>query len=54
VATQDDVIRLVRSDRPMTVPELRQAASALGEGPRDVDVLAARLRVAFRLEALGA
>jgi hypothetical protein len=40
----------------MTIVELRQAANALGDGhvSRDLDVLAARLRVAFRLEGLGA
>ena len=52
----DNIIRSVRSDRPMTIAELHQAATALGTCPvqRDVEVLAARLRVAFRLEKLGA
>jgi hypothetical protein len=55
VAELDNIIRMVRSDQPMTLAELRQATTVLGDCPmpRDFEVLAARLRVALRLEKLG-
>ena len=52
----DAVLERVSSGEPMTVAELRQAAAVLARfvlsGRRDV--LVARVRVAVRLEALGA
>jgi hypothetical protein len=56
MADLEDIIRLVNSNQPMTVTELRSMHSELGRCPRssDLGVRAARCRVAFRLEKLGA
>ena len=52
----DDVIRRVDSGAPMTVAELRRAAALLTDHVRSgrMDVVVARVRVAVRLEKLGA
>jgi hypothetical protein len=52
----DDVIREVEGGGPMSVPDLRRAATVLGRHVRTgrMDVAAARFRVASRLEQLGA
>ena len=52
----DRTIRMVNSPQPMTVAALRDAAAAISRcaPPGDVTALAARVRVAFRLEKLGA
>ncbi|MFW3171646.1 hypothetical protein [Geodermatophilus sp. CPCC 206100] len=51
-----DIIKVVTSDEPMTVAELQLAAAALGApaGSPDLPTRVARVRVAFRLEKLGA
>jgi hypothetical protein len=55
-AGPDAVIEQVGSGDPMTVDELRRAAALLGRhvGSGRTDVLVARVRVAVRLEQLGA
>ncbi|WP_448625297.1 hypothetical protein [Geodermatophilus sp. URMC 64] len=52
----DDIIRRVSSSEPMSVAELQRAHASLGRYVQSgrPDVLAARLRVAIRLEQLGA
>ena len=52
----EEVIRRVGSGRPMTVAELWGAAAVLGSvlPSRRMDVHVARVRVAVRLEELGA
>jgi hypothetical protein len=52
----DAVIRRVSSCEPMTIAELHRAHALLGRHVQSgrMDVLAARLRVAIRLEQLGA
>jgi hypothetical protein len=51
-----DIIKVVTSDEPMTVDELQRAALALSgvSGLRDLTTRVARVRVAVRLEKLGA
>jgi hypothetical protein len=51
-----DIIKVVNSDEPMTLAELQRAAAALTcrSGSPDLRTRAARCRVAFRLEKLGA
>jgi hypothetical protein len=52
----DAIIRRVGSSEPMSIAELRRAHALLGRHVQTgrMDVLAARLRVAIRLEQLGA
>ncbi len=52
----DNVVRLLDSNRPLTVDELRRAAEILGRGAPagQMAVLATKVRIAFRLEKLGA
>jgi hypothetical protein len=52
----DAVLRRIDSGDPMTVAELRHAAAVLGRFvlSRRQDVLVARVRIAVRLERLGA
>jgi hypothetical protein len=51
-----DIIKVVNSDEPMTVAELQRAAAALSgrSASADLRMRVARVRVAFRLEKLGA
>jgi hypothetical protein len=52
----DDVIRQVTTAEPMSIAELRRAAAVLGCHATSgrMDVLVARVRVAWRLEELAA
>jgi hypothetical protein len=54
--TLDGILRRVGRPEPMTVAELRQAAQVLADhrASRRLDVAVAQVRVAVRLEALGA
>jgi hypothetical protein len=55
VTELDSTIRLINSAQPMSVAALERAAAALSRcAAGDVTALAARVRVAFRLEKLGA
>jgi hypothetical protein len=55
-AEPDRVIRRVGSGQPMTVAQLRRAAAVLSRHTRSgrMDVVVALVRVAVRLEQLGA
>ncbi len=52
----DDALRQVCSGEPLTIAELRRAAAILGAYVPSgrMDVLVARVRIAVRLEKLGA